>query len=72
MGIFFDQISRMTKIFNINALHIKPMTSMTAEYSISADFTAATYIYREGGVILRRRQRPRGRPVGRRLQVMTA
>ena len=51
LGIFFDQISRMTKIFNINALHIKPMTNMTAEYSIAADFTAATYIYREGGVI---------------------
>jgi type IV pilus assembly protein PilO len=51
LGIFFDQISRMTKIFNINALHIKPMNNMTAEYSISADFTAATYIYREGGVI---------------------
>ena len=37
--------------FNINSLHIKPMTGMTAEYSIAADFTAATYIYREGVVI---------------------
>jgi len=25
------------------------MTNMTAEYSIAADFTAATYIYREAG-----------------------
>jgi type IV pilus assembly protein PilO len=51
LGIFFDQISRMAKIFNINSLNIKPMTGMTAEYSIAADFTAATYIYREGVVI---------------------
>ncbi len=47
LGIFFDQVSRLRKIFNINGLHIRPDAHMTAEYSIHADFTATTYIYQE-------------------------
>lgn len=51
LAVFFDQVSRLTKIFNINGLHIAPLAAMTPEYTISADFTATTYIYREGGTV---------------------
>lgn len=51
LGIFFDQVSRMKKIFTIDSLHIAPMRSLSYDYTIQATFTATTYIYREGGSI---------------------
>lgn len=47
LGIFFDQVSRMKKIFTINNLKISPMKSLSYDYTISANFIATTYIYRE-------------------------
>jgi len=47
LGIFFDQLSKMKKIFTIDNLSIKPLAKMSTVYSIKASFTASTYTYRE-------------------------
>jgi len=51
LGIFFDQVSRMKKIFTIDGLSISPMRTLSYDYTITATFTATTYIYREGGKV---------------------
>jgi type IV pilus assembly protein PilO len=48
LGIFFDQVSRLKKIFTINGLALSPLKSLSYDYTIQAKFTATTYIYREG------------------------
>jgi type IV pilus assembly protein PilO len=50
LGIFFDQVSRMKKIFTIDGLHLTPLGSLSYDYTISASFTATTYIYHENVV----------------------
>jgi type IV pilus assembly protein PilO len=62
LGIFFDQVSRLKKIFNINGLHLTPLGNMTAEYSVSANFTATTYIYEERKLAPAVKPKPRTRP----------
>lgn len=47
LGIFFDQVSRMKKIFTIDKLTIIPLNTLSYDYTIKADFAASTYIYRE-------------------------
>lgn len=47
LGIFFDQLSKLKKIFTVDNLSIKPITKMTPTYSVKASFTAFTYTYRE-------------------------
>ena len=47
LGIFFDQVSRMKKIFTIDNLHIAPLPSANYDFTITAAFTATTYIYHE-------------------------
>ena len=51
LGIFFDQVSRLKKIFTIDGLSISPLKGMNYDYTIQAKFTATTYIYREGGAV---------------------
>jgi type IV pilus assembly protein PilO len=51
LGIFFDQVSRLKKIFTINGLRLSPLRSLSYDYTIQAVFTATTYIYREGGPV---------------------
>jgi type IV pilus assembly protein PilO len=51
LGLFFDQVSRMKKIFTIDGLNIVPLRSLSYDYTIQANFTATTYIYREGGKV---------------------
>jgi len=51
LGIFFDQVSRLKKIFTIDGLRIAPLRSLSYDYTIQANFTATTYIYHEGGKI---------------------
>jgi len=51
LGIFFDQVARLKKIFTIDGLHITPLRSLSYDYTVTASFTATTYIYREGGKI---------------------
>ncbi len=47
LAIFFDQVSRLKKIFNVDGLSITPLSSMSSEFTINANFTATTYIYRD-------------------------
>lgn len=47
LAIFFDILSKMTTIYTIENLVIRPLTSMSEEFTISADFTATTYLYKE-------------------------
>jgi len=49
LGLFFDQVARLKKIFTIDGLHISPLNSLSYDYTIRASFTATTYIYVEGG-----------------------
>ncbi len=51
LGIFFDQVSRLKKIFTIDGLHISPLKGMNFDYTINATFSATTYIYREGAPV---------------------
>jgi type IV pilus assembly protein PilO len=63
LGIFFDQVSRLKKIFTIDGLRIAPLRSLSYDYTIQANFTATTYIYREGGKV--RRAAPKRAPARR-------
>lgn len=47
LGIFFDQLSKLKKIFTVDNLAINPLGGMDREYTIKATFTATTYLYRE-------------------------
>lgn len=47
LGVFFDQLSRLTKIFTVNDLNISPINSKISDYSINANFKTSTYIYKE-------------------------
>ncbi len=51
LGQFFDQLSRLKKIFTVNGLTITPMSKMTSTYTIKASFTASTYTYQQGGTV---------------------
>jgi len=47
LGIFFDQLSRLKKIFTVNILNITSMKKSSTEFTIRANFTASTYLYRK-------------------------
>lgn len=47
LGLFFDQVARLKKIFTIDGLRITPLHSLSYDYTIKASFTATTYIYSE-------------------------
>jgi type IV pilus assembly protein PilO len=47
LGIFFDQLAKLKKIFTVDNLAINPMGGQDREYTIKATFTATTYLYRE-------------------------
>jgi type IV pilus assembly protein PilO len=51
LGMFFDQVARLKKIFTIDGLHISPLNSLSYDYTIQASFTATTYIYSEDAAI---------------------
>ncbi|MBN2400720.1 MAG: type 4a pilus biogenesis protein PilO [Candidatus Aminicenantes bacterium] len=58
LGLFFDQVSRLKKIFTIDGLRIAPLNTLSYDYTIRASFTATTYIYSE--------KQAGKRPAGRR------
>lgn len=60
LGVFFDQLSRLKKIFTVNNLNISPIKKKISDYSIKTSFTASTYIYREMKV---KKKRPGSRRV---------
>ncbi len=45
LGIFFDQLSKITKLFTVNNLKLVPRKQMSTEYTVDASFTATTYTY---------------------------
>jgi type IV pilus assembly protein PilO len=46
LGLFFDRLSRFSRIINVTELTISPLTS-TGDYTIKADFVQRTYIFKE-------------------------
>ena len=47
LAIFFDRLSRFSRIFNVEDFLIKGLNQQTQGATISAEFTAKTYIFRE-------------------------
>jgi len=47
LGIFFDQLSKLKKIYTVDGLNVTPLSRADREYTIRASFTATTYLYRE-------------------------
>ncbi len=47
LGVFFDQLSRIKKIFTVNALEIRPVRKRDSPHIIGASFKACTYTYLE-------------------------
>ncbi|MGE5341513.1 MAG: type 4a pilus biogenesis protein PilO [Candidatus Omnitrophota bacterium] len=48
LAIFFDQLSRLKKIFTVDNLTVNQTSqSMNSTYTINANFIASTYTYRE-------------------------
>ncbi len=47
LGLFFDRLSRFSRIINVNNLSITPLKSKEGAYTIQASFTQLTFIYKE-------------------------
>jgi len=47
LGLFFDRLSRFSRIINVTELTINPIRQSDAGYTIKADFVQRTYIYKE-------------------------
>jgi len=47
LGLFFDRLSRFSRIFNVEDFSIEALDRQTQGTTISAKFTAKTYIFRE-------------------------
>lgn len=64
LGQFFDQLSRLRKIFTVDGLKISPMSKATSIYTIRASFTASTYTYQKAAAPAKKKapQRRRSKP----------
>jgi len=62
LGMFFDQLAKLKKIFTVNNLSITPLSKMTSIYSIKATFIASTYTYQERAVTKKKAPTQRARP----------
>ena len=47
LGLFFDRLSRFSRIINVTELQINPIRQSTGGYTIHAEFVQRTYIYKE-------------------------
>ena len=47
LGVFFDKLSRLKKIFTVEILNITTIRKSSTEFIIKANFTASTYLYRK-------------------------
>ena len=47
LGLFFDRLSRFSRIINVTELTISPLKSNTGDFTIKADFVQRTYIFKE-------------------------
>lgn len=46
LGLFFDRLSRFSRIINVNQLEVSPVADSKKDYSIKATFTQRTFIYK--------------------------
>ncbi len=49
LGMFFDKLSRFSRIINVSDLAIKGLKKSRGGYTITANFTLQTFIYKEEG-----------------------
>jgi Tfp pilus assembly protein PilO len=49
LASFFDRLSKFARLFNVENFAIKALTNQTEETTLSASFTAKTYIFLEEG-----------------------
>jgi type IV pilus assembly protein PilO len=49
LGMFFDQLSKLKKIFTVNNVTLKPLSKMTRDFTVKATFNAVTYTFKEKG-----------------------
>ncbi len=47
LALFFDRLSNFSRLFNIEDFSIKSLSNQTEASTISAAYTAKTYIFRE-------------------------
>ncbi len=47
LGLFFDRLSRFSRIINVSQLSIRADRKRGSDYTIRADFTQQTFIYKE-------------------------
>lgn len=62
LAMFFDQLSKLKKIFTVNNLAISPLSKMSSIYSIKATFIASTYTYQERKAAPAKKSSRRSRP----------
>jgi len=49
LGMFFDKLSRFSRIINVSDLNVKALARSRNDYTVSAAFTLQTFIYKEEG-----------------------
>jgi len=47
LGLFFDRLSRFSRIINVTRLNLSPMNEKASSFTIKTAFTAVTFIYKE-------------------------
>jgi len=47
LGLFFDRLSRFSRIINVTELDISPVRQATGGFTVHAEFVQRTYIYKE-------------------------
>ena len=47
LGLFFDRLSRFSRIINVNDLTIRPVKRTGESFTVHADFVQRTFIYKE-------------------------
>lgn len=61
LAMFFDRLSHFSRLFNIENFSIKSLRDQTEASTISANFTAKTYIFREETVSSESNQKKSGK-----------
>jgi type IV pilus assembly protein PilO len=61
LGMFFDKLSTIKKIFNVTSLTIQPVRKKGSDYTIKANFQASTFTYQEKKAAPKKKSRGRKR-----------
>lgn len=59
LGMFFDKLSTIKKIFNVSSLTIQPVRKKGSGYTIRANFQASTFTYQEKKAAPKKKSRRR-------------